>query len=477
MLFNSFEFLAFFMTFLVVFFSLPSRAQPIVLLIASYIFYMSWRPSFGLLLGLTTVVDCMTALMMARARTEAGRKAAMIVALSINLGVLGTVKYLDFLISNVIGAAGLFGYVIPDYALGLVLPLGISFYTFQSVGYTLDVYNRKVEAERDFLTYAQYVSFFPQLIAGPIERAGHMLPQFRITHRFTYQNVTSGLFLIGYGLFKKMCIADVVAPVVNGIYANPAQYSGGYQLLAAVLFAIQIYCDFSGYSDIARGTARIMGFDLMINFRQPYFATSLGEFWRCWHISLSTWFRDYLFIPLGGSRGGERTTARNLMIVFAVSGIWHGAAWTFVAWGVLHGFGLVIERLFATIARPEVWLGETSRRLLGWLWTMSVVLVGWVFFRSSSVANAFVTLRSLVDPGPISYFTLKMLGLASVELLMLAVSLTMLLIIDFHLAFRPQRLQAFGEMRWLSTGVGVAMAYYVILFGIFGHAEFIYFQF
>ncbi|OAF15846.1 hypothetical protein AYJ54_39175 [Bradyrhizobium centrolobii] len=477
MLFNSFEFLAFFVTFLVAFFSLPPRTQPVVLLIASYIFYMSWRPSFGLLLGLTTIVDYTTALMMARSRTEAGRKAAMIIALSINLGVLATIKYLDFMISNVIGVAGLFGYVIPDYALGLVLPLGISFYTFQSVGYTLDVYNRRVEAERDFLTYAQYVSFFPQLIAGPIERAGHMLPQFRITHRLAYRNVTSGLFLVGYGLFKKMCIADVVAPVVNGIYAGPAQYSGGYQLLAAVLFAIQIYCDFSGYSDVARGTARIMGFDLMINFRQPYFATSLGEFWRCWHISLSTWFRDYLFIPLGGSRGAEGTTARNLLIVFTVSGIWHGAAWTFVAWGALHGVCLVIERIFARLAKPEARLGETSRRLLGWIWMISIVLVGWIFFRSASLANALVTLRSLGDLGPVSYFTLKMLGLASVELVMLAVSLAILLVIDFHLAFRPQRLQAFGEMRWLSTGVGVALAYYIVLFGIFGHAEFIYFQF
>lgn len=477
MLFNSFEFLAFFATFLVVFFALPPRTQPIVLLIASYVFYMSWRPSFGLLLALTTVVDYTTALMMERARTEAGRKAAMIVALSINLGVLGTVKYLDFLIANVIGAAGLLGYVIPDYALGLVLPLGISFYTFQSVGYTLDVYNRKVGAERDFLTYAQYVSFFPQLIAGPIERAAHMLPQFRIVHRLAYRNVTSGLFLIGYGLFKKMCIADVVAPVVNGIYAAPAQYSGGYQLLAAVLFAIQIYCDFSGYSDIARGTARIMGFDLMINFRQPYFATSLNEFWRCWHISLSTWFRDYLFIPLGGSRGSERATARNLMIVFAVSGIWHGAAWTFVAWGVLHGVGLVLERMFAIVARPEAWLGETSRRVLGWIWMISVVLVGWIFFRSTSVANAVLTLRSLADLAPVSYFTLKMLGLASVELVMLVVSLAILLVVDFHLAFRPQRLEVLGGIRWLSTGVGVALAYYVVLFGIFGHAEFIYFQF
>ncbi|MFB9265479.1 MBOAT family O-acyltransferase [Bradyrhizobium erythrophlei] len=476
MLFNSFEFCGFFIAFLAVFFLLP-RGQPFVLLIGSYIFYISWRPSFALLLALTTIVDYTTALMMARARTEAGRKAAMVIALSINLGVLGTVKYLDFLISNALGLIGLLGYAVPDYALGLILPLGISFYTFQSVGYTLDVYHRRVEAERDFLTYAQYVSFFPQLIAGPIERAAHMLPQFRRTHRLSYENVTSGLFLIGYGLFKKMCIADVVAPVVNGIYASPGQYAGAYQLIAAILFAIQIYCDFSGYSDVARGTARILGFDLMINFRQPYFATSLTEFWHRWHISLSSWFRDYLFIPLGGSRGGERMTARNLVIVFVVSGIWHGAAWTFVAWGALHGVCLVIERAVARVARPESWLGEPARRLVGWVWMMIVVLVGWMFFRSTSVAGAVSALRSLGDFGGVSYFTFKMLGLASVELVTLAVSLVILLIVDFHLAFRPQRLEVLGRSRWLSTGAGVALTYYVVLFGVFGRVEFIYFQF
>jgi alginate O-acetyltransferase complex protein AlgI len=477
MLFNSFEFALFFVTFLVVFFSAPARFQPYILLVASYVFYMSWRPSFAILLALTTVVDYTTALMMARARTETARKAAMLTALTINLGILGTVKYLDFMITNVVGVMGWLGYALPHEALGLVLPLGISFYTFQSIGYTLDVYHRRVEAERDFLTYAQYVSFFPQLIAGPIERAAHMLPQFRTTHRLTYDNVTSGLFLVGYGLFKKMCIADAVAPAITGIYASPADYTGTYQLVAAVLFAIQIYCDFSGYSDVARGTARIMGFELMINFRQPYFATSLAEFWHRWHISLSTWFRDYLFIPLGGSRGSERMVARNLIIVFVVSGIWHGAAWTFASWGALHGVCLVIERAVVRLARPETWLAAPARRLLGWMWMMTVVLVGWVFFRSSSIAGALEALQSMGHLGGVSYFTFKMLNLASVELMMIAISLIILLVVDFHLAFRPQRLEELGRLRWLSTGVGIALAYYIMLFGVFGHVEFIYFQF
>jgi len=477
MLFNSFEFALFFVTFLVVFFAAPARLQPYILLIASYVFYMSWRPSFAILLALTTVVDYTTALIMARARNETARKAAMLTALAINLGILGTVKYLDFMITNVVGVAGLLGYALPHHALGLVLPLGISFYTFQSIGYTLDVYHRRVEAERDFLTYAQYVSFFPQLIAGPIERAAHMLPQFRTTHRLTYDNVTSGLFLVGYGLFKKMCIADAVAPAISGIYASPADYPGTYQLVAAVLFAIQIYCDFSGYSDVARGTARIMGFELMINFRQPYFATSLAEFWHRWHISLSTWFRDYLFIPLGGSRGSEGMVARNLIIVFVVSGIWHGAAWTFATWGALHGISLVIERAVLKLTRPETWLAAPARRLLGWIWMMTVVLVGWVFFRSPSITDALEALRSIGHLGGVSYFTFKMLNLASVELMMVVISLVVLLVVDLHLAFWPQRLEELGRMRWLSTGAGLALVYYIMLFGVFGHAEFIYFQF
>jgi D-alanyl-lipoteichoic acid acyltransferase DltB (MBOAT superfamily) len=477
MLFNSFEFAAFFVVFLFAFFLSRPRFQPFILLIASYVFYMSWRPSFAILLALTTLVDYATALMMANARTEALRRAAMLTALTINLGILGTVKYLDFVITNAVGVIGLLGYAVPHESIGLILPLGISFYTFQSIGYTLDVYNRRVAAERNFLTYAQYVSFFPQLIAGPIERAAHMLPQFRVEHRLKAESIAPGLFLIGYGLFKKMCIADAVAPAVNGIFSSPADYPGTYQLVAVVLFAIQIYCDFSGYSDIARGVARIMGFELMVNFRQPYFATSLSDFWHRWHISLSTWFRDYLFIPLGGSRGSEGRVARNLIIVFVVSGIWHGAAWTFAAWGALHGVCLVIERTLTRWLRPERWLAAPARRLLGWAWMITVVLVGWVFFRSASIDDAVAALQSMTHLGGVSYFAFKMLNVASVELMMIAISLSILLVVDYHIAYRPERLQSLGQARWLTMGAGVALTYYILLFGVFGHLEFIYFQF
>ncbi|WP_198298442.1 MBOAT family O-acyltransferase [Bordetella genomosp. 8] len=479
MLFNSFEFFAFFAVFLAVFFAVPAKRQPLVLLVASYLFYMGWRPSFAILLAFTTVVDYTTALAMERSRTQAARRLAMIAALGINLGILGTVKYLDFVISNIVGITGFFGIEIPAYALGLILPVGISFYTFQSVGYTLDVYNRRIPAERNFVTYAQYVSFFPQLVAGPIERGGHMLPQFRRRHVFRYDNLVSGGWLIGYGLFKKMCIADAISPFVAGIYATPDAYSSGYHMLAAVLFAVQIYCDFSGYSDIARGAARIMDYELMINFRQPYFSASLTEFWRRWHISLSSWFRDYLYMPLGGNRNGEGAAVRNIIIVFVVSGIWHGAAWTFVAWGALHGLGLVVERWFRDTPLKR-WLADALPGLssmAGRVWMLLLVLAGWVFFRAGSLSDAVNVFHHLGAPGTMSYGVFNTLGLSAFQSAVLALSLALLFVVDYQLVHRPERLRRLAAIAPLNTVAGVGLAYYVLLFGVFGRTEFIYFQF
>ncbi|AOB31286.1 hypothetical protein AKI39_12180 [Bordetella sp. H567] len=479
MLFNSFEFFAFFLVFLAVFFSVPARRQPLVLLVASYLFYMGWRPSFAILLAFTTVVDYGTALAMEKARTPATRRLAMITALAINLGILATVKYLDFMIANIVGITGFFGIEIPAYALGLILPVGISFYTFQSVGYTLDVYHRRIPAEKDFVTYAQYVSFFPQLVAGPIERAGHMLPQFRRAHVFRYDNLVSGGWLIGYGLFKKMCIADVISPFVAGVYGDPGAYPGGYHALAAVLFAVQIYCDFSGYSDIARGAARIMDCELMINFRQPYFSASLTEFWRRWHISLSSWFRDYLYMPLGGGHQRAGRAARNVVIVFVVSGIWHGAAWTFIIWGALHGLGLVVERWFRDTPLKQR-LARTLPALasvLGRGWTLLLVLAGWIFFRAGSLHDALGVFGHLGTGGAFSYGTFNSLGLSAFQSLTLATSLLLLFAIDFQLVYHPERLSRLASLRPVNTLAGVALAYYVVLFGVFGRTEFIYFQF
>jgi D-alanyl-lipoteichoic acid acyltransferase DltB (MBOAT superfamily) len=479
MLFNSFEFFAFFAIFLAVFFSVPRRAQPLVLLAASYLFYMSWRPAYALLLALTTLVDYGTGLVMGRAQRHSIRRAAMLVALTINLGILGLLKYFDFFVTNLAGVMGVFGAAMLPPAAHFILPVGISFYTFQSIGYTLDVYYRRVAAERSLLTYAQYVSFFPQLVAGPIERAAHMLPQYREPHRLKYENIPSGLWLIAYGLFKKMCVADVVSPVVAGIYGAPENYSGAYYLIGTLMFALQIYGDFSGYSDIARGVARIMGFDLMVNFRQPYFATSLSDFWRRWHISLFSWFRDFLYIPLGGSRRGETLAARNIMIVFLASGLWHGAAWTFVIWGGLHGAGLVIERLASRLRLrpPGGRLWPTVRPVLGWTWTMLIVLVGWAFFRGTSIPNVLLMFRGLGNFGSLSYGPFKVLGLASVEIAVLGVSILLMLATDYHIAFRPDRLRRLSCRPVLATAAGVALTYYILLFGVMGHIDFIYFQF
>lgn len=476
MLFNSFEFLIFFCIFLACFFLLPRRTQPVLVLVASYIFYMGWRPAFAVLLAFTTIVDYTTARVMGASERVAVRRAAMITALTINLGILASVKYLDFAISNFVAAAGFFGYSLPSYALNLVLPVGISFYTFQSVGYTLDVYHRRVAVERNFLTYAQYVSFFPQLVAGPIERAAHMLPQYRKVHLPRRENL-SGLWLIGYGLFKKMCVADTLAPVVAGIYGHPGSFNGTYTLIATIMFMFQIYCDFSGYSDIARGVARLMDFELMVNFRQPYFSTSLTEFWRRWHISLSSWFRDYLYIPLGGSRGGEGRTIRNIVIVFVVSGLWHGAAWTFIIWGAMHGVGLAVERVWRSLIGEANPSNSGWRSALGWVWTTSIVLAGWVFFRAPSLAGALEIFASLRHLGPVSYGTFKVLHLASFEIVLLAVSLLILLVVDFHISNRPKRLPRLGERFYLPVAGGVALMFYIVLFGVFGRVDFIYFQF
>lgn len=477
MLFNSFEFFAFFAVFLVVYFTLPARFQAFVMVVGSYVFYMGWRPSYALLLALTTVVDYTTGLAMANARTEFGRKAAMATALTINLGILGTVKYLDFVISNVTGLTGFFGYQLPDLTLGIILPVGISFYTFQSISYTLDVYHRRVEAERNFITYAQYVSFFPQLVAGPIERAPHMLPQFRMPHSLRFENIPPGLWFIGYGLFKKMCVADTLAPVVNGVFASPQTYSGSFNLLASVAFVVQLYCDFSGYSDIAVGVARIMGFDLMINFRQPFYSTSVTQLWRKWNISLTSWLRDYVYLPLGGNRVGEFGTARNIMIVWLVSGLWHGAAWTYVVWGLYFGFWLIVERLVRNHVQPERWLGSSLAGVLGGIWAMAVFTIGFVLFRAPTFENALIMIRSFGDLGPVSYDTFKILGLPSFELVMLFVSLIILFTVDYLIAFKPERLAKFATLRPIPLVVGVGLTYYVLMFGVFGRIEFIYFQF
>ncbi|MBT9609757.1 MAG: MBOAT family protein [Aquabacterium sp.] len=481
MLFNSFEFISFFVLFLLIYFNVADRVRPWVLLVASYVFYMSWEPVFVLLLLFTTVVDFATGLVMGNSDRRAIRLSAMWTALGLNLGILVVLKYGNFLTTNLTDLTQSLGCSTDWRIVQFALPVGISFYTFQSIGYTLDVYHRRTPAERSFLTYAQYVAFFPQLVAGPIERASHMIPQFMKRHQFRAENIAPGMWLIAWGLFKKMCVADQIAPFVNTIYASPDKYQGSYAMLATALFAIQIYCDFSGYSSIARGVARLFDFDLMVNFRQPYFARSLSDFWSKWHISLSTWFRDYLYVPLGGNRSGRAVMLRNVLIVFVVSGIWHGASWCFAVWGLVHGLGLVIERLLrwqfedaVKTAHPVIQLAISWA---GRLATLGLVLAAWVFFRARTLDDAWLILGSFGQFTPIDYAVFKMSGFASFEILLSCVFIPFMFGVEALVA-RSQR-QHPGEVLGapLSILLGVLLMFTILLFGVFGQHEFIYFQF
>jgi D-alanyl-lipoteichoic acid acyltransferase DltB (MBOAT superfamily) len=337
MLFTSLEFLIFFPIVVALYFGCPYRYRWLLLLAANYYFYAAWKLEYIFLLLASTLISYITAILMVKPENQAKRTGLLVIGLIANLGILFAFKYFNFVNDSLRIAFNQFNLIYNVPMFQALLPVGISFYTFQSLGYTIDVYRGKLEPERHLGRFALFVSFFPQLLAGPIERASNMLPQFYEKFDFDEARVSSGLRLILWGLFKKIVIADRLGLYVNAVYNSPSDWEGWPVFLATYFFAFQIYCDFSGYSDIAIGAARVMGFNLMENFRRPYFAQSPSEFWRRWHISLSSWFRDYLYIPLGGSRVSVPRWYLNLMIVFLVSGLWHGAAWTFVIWGGLHG--------------------------------------------------------------------------------------------------------------------------------------------
>jgi D-alanyl-lipoteichoic acid acyltransferase DltB (MBOAT superfamily) len=482
-LFNTYEFALFFVCVLGGFYSCPSRYRWLLLLVASYVFYAAWRPAFVIWLALTTVVDYVAGRVMDATKSPFGRRAALVSSVTINLSILFLFKYLDFFLSNVAGLAGYLGVEFPHEAVQLLLPLGISFYTFQSLSYVIDVYSRRVRAETHFGIYALYVSFFPQLVAGPIGRAPLLLPQFRSPTSPSADDVRSGLWLVGYGLFKKMCVADMVAPFVNHVFSQPSSFNGSYLIIATLLFSVQIYCDFSGYSDIAIGTARIMGYHLAINFRQPYFSTSLAKLWQRWHISLSTWFRDYVYSRLGRNRVGTRRWMLNIMTVFALSGLWHGAAWGFVAWGVIHGAGIIIEKLATLTYRHAVGQQSMSRiasvlgPLIGFLFTAIVWLVGSVFFRAGSIERATDVLRRMTRLGSLQYGTFSAFSLPAFELTLTALNISILFFVDALLGVRSPVIGRLARTTSLQIGLGVIFAYYIIFFGVFGRIQFIYFQF
>ncbi|MCK4752094.1 MAG: MBOAT family protein [Planctomycetes bacterium] len=400
MLFNSWQFLLFFPIVACLYFSLPQRYRWMLLLVASYFFYMCWKPAYLVLIIISTLVDYFASLAMAKTNTSLKRKGYLIFSLCANLGLLFSFKYFNFFNESLRQLMGNFpiSYDVP--ALNVLLPIGISFYTFQTLSYTIEVYRGNQEPERHLGVFALYVSYFPQLVAGPIERPGNLLPQFRTKFDFDYNRVTEGLRLMAWGMFKKVVIADRLALLVDNVYSAPEKFNGAALSIGTIFFAFQIYCDFSGYSDIAIGAAEVLGHRLMKNFDRPYFATSLPEFWKRWHISLSTWFRDYLYIPLGGNRVRVKRLYLNLMVVFLLSGLWHGANWTFAIWGALHGFyylfGMITREFREKIAEAA---GLTKQpgfhRILKGIVTFALVCFAWIFFRADSLSDALVVISRL----------------------------------------------------------------------------------
>ncbi|MCP5518337.1 MAG: MBOAT family protein [Verrucomicrobiales bacterium] len=393
MLFNSNAFLQFLAAFLLLFHLCRRHlvARNALVLLASYVFYGWWDARFLVLLFLTSLLDFVAARRIETAVGPRGRKFWLSVSLAGNLGVLGVFKYFNFFVDSFVEVLAAVGLPADPRTLNIVLPVGISFYTFQSMSYSLDVYRGRLAATRNLLNFLAYVAFFPQLVAGPIERASHLLPQFESTRSITRTHLRDGLWLVLWGLFKKVVVADNLAPMVELVYQHPTD-SGPAVVLGTLAFAFQIYGDFSGYSDIARGLAKWLGFDLMVNFNLPYFATSPREFWRRWHISLSTWLRDYLYISLGGNRRGLWRTRLNLLLTMVLGGLWHGAAWHFVLWGGWHGIGLVLTRKADLAARPSDGLPASTlpaapgrwRRVVSWGATSLFVLYGWLLFRAGS---------------------------------------------------------------------------------------------
>lgn len=396
MLFNSFEFLVFLPLVFILYwfgFSKNLRLQNLLLLTASYLFYGWWDWRFLGLIAFSSLVDFWAGKQIGRQQVEINRKIFLWISICVNLGFLGIFKYFNFFSVSLANAAQTLGLSIDPITLQVVLPVGISFYTFQTMSYTIDVYRRNMEPTDDIISFFAYVSFFPQLVAGPIERASNLLPQFEKSRNFSYNQAVDGLRLILWGLFKKVVIADNCAIFVNQIFDSYQNATGLELILGSVLFAFQIYGDFSGYSDIALGCAKLLGFELMINFRTPYFSRDIGEFWRRWHISLSTWFRDYVYIPLGGSKRGKGRVAFNVFVIFTLSGFWHGANWTFLVWGALNAiYFLPLILLGVNRSHLDTVAGNTiipsARESLQIISTFSLTCLAWIFFRSKTVIDA-----------------------------------------------------------------------------------------
>ena len=473
MIFNSIAFIIFLPIVFIIYWSLRKKSliyQNLILLIASYIFYGWWDWRFLSLIAFSTVVDFIIGKKISSSETKKEKKYFLLISLIVNLGLLGFFKYFNFFIESFKESIELLGLTFDTWTLNIILPVGISFYTFQTLSYSIDVYKGKIKHTNDFISFAVFVSFFPQLVAGPIERASHLLPQFLKKREFDYKTAITGISLISYGFFKKIVIADRLAIYVNSVFGDIGNANTISLMFGIIFFSFQIYADFSGYSLIARGIAKLLGFDLMVNFNRPYLASSIPEFWRRWHISLSTWFRDYLYIPLGGNRVSTLRNYYNLIIVFLVSGLWHGANWTFVIWGALHGVYQVIYLLYKKILNPE----DTKSKISQLINISSVYLLvtfAWIFFRANSFSQALQYINKIIELD----FSINITQItANVGLLNLIISFSVIILLYLSYLL-PKNLNFQNDRSHLIFNTIAILL--IFLIGINGKAEFIYFQF
>lgn len=481
MLFNSLDFAVFLPIVFILYWFVTNRnlkLQNLLIVIASYTFYGWWDWRFLSLIIFSTVVDYSIGVLMSKEERVLKRKILLWTSITVNLGFLGFFKYYNFFLDNFISAFSFFGMDVNANSLNIILPVGISFYTFQTLSYTIDVHKRKLEPTRDFIAFAAFVSFFPQLVAGPIERATNLLPQFYNKRKIDYANAVDGMRQILWGLFKKIVIADNCAQYANEIFNNSADYGGSTLVLGALFFTFQIYGDFSGYSDIAIGTSRLFGFNLMQNFSFPYFSRDIAEFWRRWHISLSTWFRDYLYIPLGGSRGGTRMKIRNTFIIFIVSGFWHGANWTFIVWGTLNAI-YFLPLLLANknrnhldiVAKGNPFPSIKEFSLI--LTTFGLTVLAWVFFRAENINHATNYLLTIFSKSILESIDNIPYGLFIILLFFISVEW-----LNRDKKFGLERLQ---QTNWVTNIIDKTLLFItfwiIVIWHHDGEVEFIYFQF
>lgn len=477
MLFNSFTFIFFFIVVYVLYRQLNHKAQNILLLVASYVFYMSWNWKFISLILLSTVVDYFCGIRVHESKTDFKKKSYVALSVIVNLGVLGFFKYYNFFAENLVALTSMLGWVPGDLTLNIVLPVGISFYTFQTMSYSIDIYREEIEPERNFLDFALFVAFFPQLVAGPIERAKSLLPQIQNPRKITWDMIQKGAWMIMWGYFLKVFVADNAAVITNNVFAKSGIIPGGEALIGIYAFAFQIFGDFAGYSSIAIGVAALMGIHLRTNFLYPYFVTNPQDFWKNWHISLSSWLRDYLYIPLGGNRHGELMLYRNLFLTMLLGGIWHGAAWTFVIWGIYQGGILIVHRYYSPKVSKwtdRIQMSDLQRKMLKLgkvIFMFQVTCVGWLIFRAKSVVQIGSFLQSIFfNMGQytpeIFYYSFQ-----------LAFWILPLLVIQFFQYKKGSKNSLRRFPVYSRYAIYLGIYYFIIFFGQFGANEFIYFQF